>query len=200
LDTYRTISAPSDEVLLKEKSSKFYGYAFPVTSESEIKQHLEALRKQHAGAVHWCYAWQIGTEKIAYRANDDGEPSNSAGMPIYGQIQSFNVTNVLIVVVRFYGGIKLGVGGLIAAYRTAAQMALEISDIVEKTIDVRFVVTFGYQHMNKVMRVVREKKLEVISHKMETDCELIVSVRKKNADVVFDALTSLFGITAKKLE
>ena len=184
-------------MLLKEKSSKFFGYAFPVTSESEIKQHLDALRKQHAGAVHWCYAWQIGTEKIAYRANDDGEPSNTAGMPIYGQIQSFNLTNVLVVVVRFYGGIKLGVGGLIAAYRTAAQMALEVSDIVEKTIDVHFVVRFGYQHMNKVMRLVREKKLEVLSHKMETDCELMVSVRKKNADAVFEAFTSLFGIAVK---
>ena len=195
MDTYKTISAPSGEVLLKEKNSKFFGYAFPVTSESEIREHLDALRKQHAGAVHWCYAWQLGTEKIAYRANDDGEPSNSAGMPIYGQIQSFKVTNILIVVVRFFGGVKLGVGGLISAYRTTAQMALEASDIVEKTIDVRFSVSFGYQHMNKVMRIVREKNLEVISHKMEMDCELVVSTRKQNADAVLAAFSGIHGIT-----
>ncbi len=135
-DTYKTLAKPSEEILFKEKNSKFYGYAFPVTNEDEIKNHLETLRKQHHGAVHFCYAFQIGTNKIQYRANDDGEPSNSAGMPIYGQIQSFGLTNVLVVIVRFFGGVKLGVGGLISAYRTAAQMALEESEIIEKTIDI----------------------------------------------------------------
>ena len=102
-DTYKTIANPSEEVLFKEKSSKFFGYAFPVCSQDEIKTNLEHLKKQHFGAVHFCYAYQIGTEKVEFRANDDGEPSNSAGMPIYGQIQSFELTNILIVVVRYFG-------------------------------------------------------------------------------------------------
>ena len=134
-DTYKTLALPSEEVLYKEKNSKFFGYAFPVTTEEEVKEILEKLRKDHFSARHWCYAYQIGIEKIQYRANDDGEPNNSAGMPIYGQILSFDVTNVLIVVVRYYGGIKLGVGGLITAYKTVAQMTLEQSEIIEKTID-----------------------------------------------------------------
>ena len=156
-DLYKTIDFPSEEVLLKEKNSKFFGYAIPVTSEEEVKENLERLRKEHFSARHWCYAYQIGTEKIQYRANDDGEPNNSAGMPIYGQIQSFDITNVLIVVVRYFGGVKLGVGGLISAYKTAAQMALESAEIIEKTIDIHFLISFGYANMNKVMRIIKEK-------------------------------------------
>ena len=179
-DTYKTISNSSEEVLFKEKSSKFFGYAFPVSSQEEIKMHLEHLKKQHFGAVHFCYAYQIGTEKTEFRANDDGEPSNSAGIPIYGQIQSFELTNILIVVVRFFGGTKLGVGGLISAYKTTAQMALEASSIIEKTIDVSFKITFDYKNINKVMRVIKEKKLIVISQKMELDCEIEITTRKNN--------------------
>ena len=199
MDTYKTISAASDEVLLKEKNSKFYGYAFPVASEDEVKTHLETLRKRHHGAVHFCYAWQIGEEKISYRANDDGEPSNSAGMPIYGQILSFKLTNVLIVVVRFFGGVKLGVGGLISAYRSTAQMALENSDIVERTIDVRFALSFGYQHLNKVMRIIREKNLAVISQQMETHCKMIVATRKQKEQNVLEAFAALFEVSLKRL-
>jgi uncharacterized YigZ family protein len=198
LDTYKTISAPSDEVLLKEKNSKFFGYAFPVTSEDEVKQHLETLRKQHPGAVHFCYAWQIGTEKISYRANDDGEPSNSAGMPIYGQIQSFKVTNVLVVVVRFFGGVKLGVGGLISAYRETAKMAIEASDIVEKTIDVYFRLSFSYADMNKVMRIIREKNLAIVSQKMDMDCTMTVSARKLNSDAAYEAFSHLQNVSIEK--
>ena len=128
-DTYKTIITASEEVLFKDRNSKFFGYAFPVTTEEEIREHLEQLKKKHHSARHGCYAWQLGKEDLHYRANDDGEPSNSAGMPIYGQIQSFEVTNILIVVVRYFGGVKLGVGGLINAYKTAAQMALEVAQI-----------------------------------------------------------------------
>src|SRR3990167_1974495 len=135
-DTYNTIAHPSEEILYKEKNSKFFGYAFPIQSEEEVKPIIDVLRKQHPHAVHYCYAYQIGSDTITYRANDDGEPSNTAGMPIYGQIQSFAVTNILIVVVRIFGGIKLGVGGLISAYRTTAQMVLETCDIIEKTVDI----------------------------------------------------------------
>ena len=193
-DLYKTIDFPSEEVLLKEKNSKFFGYAFPVTSEEDVKENLERLRKEHFSARHWCYAYQIGTEKIQYRANDDGEPNNSAGMPIYGQIQSFEVTNVLVVVVRYFGGVKLGVGGLISAYKTAAQMALENATIVEKTINKHFIISFGYANMNKVMRIIKEKNLQIISQKMEMDCEIEISIRKKNVQNLLDTFESLYEI------
>lgn len=193
-DTYNSLAAPSEETLFKEKNSKFFGYAFPVTTEEEVKSILESLRKQHHSARHWCYAFQLGTEQLYYRANDDGEPNNSAGMPIYGQIQSFDVTNVLVVVVRYFGGVKLGVGGLISAYKTSAQMALEASQIVERTIDVHYHIKFGYQNMNKVMRVIKEKNLDIVSQKMEMDCEMVISTRKKNAPSVEEAFSQLYEI------
>lgn len=198
-DTYKTLANSSPEILYKEKNSKFYGYAFPVISEVEIKIHLERLRKQHFGAVHFCYAFQLGTETICFRANDDGEPSNSAGMPIYGQIQSFGLTNVLIVVVRFFGGIKLGVGGLISAYRTAAQMALDQAEIVEKTIDIHYNISFDYKNMNKVMRIIKEKKLDIISHVMDESCSITIATRKKNAEIIFEIFSTLFEINIKKV-
>jgi uncharacterized YigZ family protein len=198
-DTYKTIANPSEEVLFKEKSSKFFGYAFPVCSQDEIKTNLEHLKKQHFGAVHFCYAYQIGTEKVEFRANDDGEPSNSAGMPIYGQIQSFELTNILIVVVRYFGGTKLGVGGLISAYKTTAQMALEAAEIIDKTIDVNFNISFDYKNINKVMRIIKEKKLIVFSQKMELNCEIEITTRKKNAEEIFDIFKCLFEITVTKL-
>ena len=198
-DTYNTIAFPSPEILYKEKNSKFFGYAFPVTNEDEIKEHLDVLRKQHHGAVHFCYAFQLGTETLYFRANDDGEPSNSAGMPIYGQIQSFGVTNVLVVVVRFFGGVKLGVGGLISAYRTSAQMALADAEIIEKTIDVSFEVTFDYKNINKVMRVIKEKNLNIVSQEMNESCKIIISTRKKNAEMIFDIFNNLFEIGIKNI-
>ena len=194
IDTYKTISTASEEVLYKEKNSKFFGYAFPVTTEEEIKEILERLRKEHFSARHWCYAYQIGTEKIQYRANDDGEPNNSAGMPIYGQIQSFEVTNVLVVVVRYFGGVKLGVGGLISAYKIAAQMALENSEIVERTINKHFIISFGYANMNKVMRIIKEKNLQIVSQKMEMDCEIEIATRKKNVQNILDTFENLYEI------
>lgn len=193
-DTYKTIASSSEEILFKEKNSKFYGYAFPVITEDEIKNHLDILRRQHYGAVHFCYAFQIGTDKIQFRANDDGEPSNTAGAPIYGQIQSFGLTNILVVVVRFFGGIKLGVGGLISAYRTSAQMALDNSEIIEKTINIHYVVSFDYKNMNKVMRVIKEKNLEIITQNMNESCEIEIATRKKNAEIIFDIFTNLFEI------
>lgn len=196
-DTFKTIAFPSEEILFKEKNSKFFGYAFPITSEQEVKNHLDILRKQHYGAVHFCYAFQIGTDKIQFRANDDGEPSNTAGAPIYGQIQSFGLTNILVVVVRFFGGIKLGVGGLISAYRTSAQMALETSEIIEKTINIHYIVSFDYKNMNKVMRVIKEKNLDIISQNMNESCEIEIATRKKNAEQIFDIFVNLYEIKIK---
>lgn len=198
-DTYKTIALPSEEVLFKEKNSKFFGYAFPVTTEEEVKEILEKLRKDHFSARHWCYAYQIGIDKIQYRANDDGEPNNSAGMPIYGQIQSFEVTNVLIVVVRYFGGVKLGVGGLISAYKTTAQMALEDAEIIEKTIDIHFLISFSYANMNKVMRIIKEKNLQIVGQKMEMDCEIEITIRKKNVQNLLDIFESLYEIKVTQL-
>ncbi|MBD3889760.1 IMPACT family protein [Olleya marilimosa] len=198
-DTYKTITKPSEEVLFKDKNSKFFGYAFPVKTEEAVKQHIEDLKKQHHQARHWCYAYQIGTETITYRANDDGEPNNSAGMPIYGQIQSFDVTNVLIVVVRYFGGVKLGVGGLINAYKTGAQMALEASKIVTRTINIEYLISFDYKNMNKVMRVIKEKNLKVINQKLELDCQITISVRKKEAQTIFEIFDTIYEVKIKDL-
>jgi uncharacterized YigZ family protein len=198
-DTYFTITEPSTEVLFKEKNSKFFGYSFPISSEEDVKIYIENLKKQHFSARHWCYAYQIGTDKIQYRANDDGEPNNSAGMPIYGQIQSFNVTNILVVVVRYFGGVKLGVGGLISAYKTAAQMALDEAEIIEKTIDIHFLVHFDYKNMNKVMRIIKEKNITIVSQKMEESCQIEIATRKKNAKSIFDLFDGIFEVEIKEV-
>lgn len=199
-DTFKTISKPSEELLFKEKNSKFFGYAYPIEFEEELKSILDQLKKQHPNAGHFCYAYQIGTDKIYYRANDDGEPSNSAGMPIYGQLQSFGVTNIVVVVVRIFGGVKLGVGGLISAYKTTAQLTLENCDIIEKTIDVQYRILFDYKNMNKVMRIIKEKNLEIIGQKMEMSCEIDIKTRKKNAELIFDIFNSIFEIEIKIIE
>lgn len=199
-DTYKTIDVPSEETLFKDRNSKFFGYAFPVFTEEDVKEAIEVLKKKHHSARHFCYAWQFGTDKIRFRANDDGEPSNSAGMPIYGQIQAFDVTNILIVSVRYFGGTKLGVGGLINAYRTSAQYALEASEIKEKTIDIEYVLSFGYDMMNKVQRVVKERNLNIIAQKLEMDCQYTIAVRKKDAQTIFDIFDNLFKVEIKVVE
>ena len=198
-DTYRTIETPAAGELFKDRGSKFFGYAFPIQSEDDVKDHIETLKKEHHTARHWCYAWQIGTSKIRYRANDDGEPSNSAGQPIYGQIQSFEVTNILIVVVRYFGGTKLGVGGLINAYRTGAQLALEAANIVEKTIDTVFELQFDYPLMNTVMRVVKEHQLKITQQELEMSCKYIIPVRKSDAEKIASLFNNIYGVTVKKL-
>ena len=190
----------SEEILFKEKNSKFFGYAFPITSEEEVKPIIDQLRKKHFNAGHFCYAYQLGSSKTMYRANDDGEPSNSAGMPIFGQIQSFDLTNVLVVVVRFFGGTKLGVGGLISAYKTAAQMALEQAEIIEKTIDIHFQIHFDYKNINKVMRIIKEKNLTIISQKMDSNCEIEIATRKSNEKTVYGSFQNLFDVEVKIIE
>ncbi len=183
-DTYKTITKPSPEVIFKDRGSKFLGYAYPFEREEQVKEYVDILKKSHHKARHWCYAWQLGVEKIQFRANDDGEPNNSAGQPIYGQILSKEVKNVLIVVVRYFGGTKLGVGGLVNAYKTAAQMVLEASNIVEKTVVVRFKLVFDYGDMNKIMRIVKEYQLDIESQKMELHCEFEIAARKNDAEKV----------------
>jgi len=198
-DTYKTISKPSKGELFKDKNSKFIGYAFHVENEDEIKTYIEEVKKEHHSARHWCYAYQLGTETITFRANDDGEPNNSAGMPIYGQIQSFDLTNVLVIVVRYYGGVKLGVGGLINAYKTGAQLALEASDIIEKTINTNFSLKFEYKNMSKVMRILKENQIDIINQTLELNCLLEISVRKGNASKVFEIFNQFYGVKIDEL-
>ena len=190
-DTYLTIDEPSKEAIFKDKGSKFIAYAFPLTSENEVNSHIQFLKNEHHKARHWCYAWRIGVDSPKYRANDDGEPNNSAGQPIYGQILSFKLTNILVVVVRYFGGTKLGVGGLINAYKTAANLTLQNSKILNKTIDIYYNLKFDYIDMNKVMRLVKEKKLKIKSQTMDLDCNYTISVRKNDAIQVKRAFENL---------
>lgn len=201
-DTYKTITKPSEEVLFKEKNSKFLGYAYPIKNAEDVKFHLENLKKQHHSARHWCYAYQLGKQESQYqfRVNDDGEPNNSAGMPIYGQIQSFEVTNILIVVVRYFGGVKLGVGGLISAYKTTAQIALEQSIIVSKTINQEIQLKFEYKDMNKVMRVIKENDLKITNQTLELDCSINISVRLKNIKRTIQTFEAIYGVEIKNLD
>ena len=201
MDTYKTIAAPVEEVIFKEKSSKFLGYAFPVTSEEEIKAHLEAVKKVHFSARHWCYAWQLGYGRhLRYRANDDGEPNNTAGIPIYGQIQSFELTNILVIVVRYFGGIKLGVGGLVQAYKTTAQLTLQETEIEEKLITEELVINFDYPLMNKVMRVVKEQNLTVTAQHLTESCELHLAIRQSDYAKIEEIFNNLYGVMIKQLD
>ena len=188
-DAYKTLVAPSLEVLLKEKKSRFFGQAFPVQCEAEIKSVLEGLKTKHAQSNHICYAWQLGVERPSYRFNDDGEPNNSAGMPIYGQIQSFEITNVLITVTRYFGGTKLGVGGLITAYRNAAKMALEAATLTTKRMEENLTLSFPYSEINTVMRIVKQKTITIVDQKMELDCLLEIKVAKNDVPQI----TKIFG-------
>ena len=199
-DTYKTITSPSPEVLFKDRNSKFYGYAFPVETEEAIKECIDSLKKQHYQARHWCYAWVLGKTYDRYRTNDDGEPSNSAGAPIHGQLQAYELTNTLVVVVRYFGGTKLGLGGLINAYRTAAQLALEKAAIIEKTIDLELTITFEYALMNKVMRVIKEQNIRIIGQKSELACEYTLAIRKKDFEQKSILVKNIYGVKVKEKE
>ena len=176
-DTFRTI-ASSSEGSYKEKGSKFLSFAFPVKNVDEINQILAQYRKQYYDARHICYAYMLGNEKNEWRANDDGEPSGTAGRPILGQINSFELTNVLVIVVRYFGGILLGTGGLITAYKEASMDALEQANIVEQTIDEVFTVGFDYLLMNEVMRVIKEINPLVLDQSFDNMCAMKLSIRQ----------------------
>ena len=199
MDTYKTIASSVQEVIFKEKSSKFLGYAFPVTSEEEIKAHLEEVKKAHFSARHWCYAWQLGYgTNQRYRANDDGEPNNTAGLPIYGQIQSFELTNILVIVVRYFGGIKLGVGGLVQAYKTTAQLTLQEAETEEKLITEELRIRFDYPLMNKVMRVVKEQNLNITQQLLTEDCELHLAIRQSDYQRMQELFENIYGVLIVK--
>jgi uncharacterized YigZ family protein len=175
----------------REKASRFLAYALPVESEENIKSRLELLRKEFYDANHHCYAYRIGHERVLYRANDDGEPAGSAGKPIYGQILSMGLSDVLVVVIRYFGGTKLGVPGLINAYKTSAREALELAGTMKKTVYQNSTITFEYPSINTVMKILKEEQVRIFSQKMDTHCELQIAVRKGLYQKVFQRLTML---------
>ena len=176
-DTYKTITGMS-EAVFTEKRSKFIAAAIPVRTLEEVKSHLEAWQKKYYDARHVCYAYMLGAGRKDFRANDNGEPSGTAGKPILGQINSRELTDVLVVVVRYFGGIKLGTSGLIVAYRTAAAMALDEAEIIEKTVDDTVTVAFEYPFMNDVMRIVKEESPEILEQSYDMDCLMTLRIRR----------------------
>ena len=196
-DTYRTISSPS-EGLYKEKGSKFLAFAYHVESEDDVKLHLSELRKKYFDARHHCYAYALGPSRSAFRMNDDGEPSGTGGKPIYGQLLSMDVTDILVVVVRYFGGVLLGTSGLTNAYKTAAREALEAATIEERTIDDLYQVKFKYEQMNDVMRILKEFKITPKRQLFEMDCEIEFAVRQANSDMVFQAFQNLRTVNIEK--
>ncbi len=195
-DVYRTLEGVS-RGLYKEKGSKFIAVATGVTSVDEVRQHLDLLRREFHDARHHCYAYRLGDEPYEFRYQDDGEPSGTAGKPIYGQIQSFELTDVLIVVIRYFGGIKLGTGGLITAYRAATRDALENGSIVNKIRTSRLEILFDYVKMNDVMRIIKEENLRIVHQESELKCRILLEIRRGNMESVRNKFVSLemFDIT-----
>lgn len=192
--SYLTISQAVEDIAFKEKGSKFIGYAYPVHDEEEVKTKLNDLWEKYPDATHICYAYRIGVEGERFRANDDGEPSGSAGLPIYNQIISKKITNVLVASVRFYGGTKLGVPGLVKAYKLSAQMTLDECDIIEKQLTVKVEFEFSYQDQGNVMRNIDKFNAEVVSTNFTDKCRLLVKVRKDNLENFLATFEPLYQI------
>lgn len=192
-DSYRTISADA-EAVFKDKGSKFFTYAYPVTTEEAIKEKLEPLRKKYYDATHHCYAWRLGPHGEQYRTNDDGEPSGTAGKPILGQMLSFELTNILIVVVRYFGGTKLGVPGLINAYRESAKEVIENCEIITKTVDAHYSVRFSYMAMNDVMKVVKDMQPTIVKQLFDNLCEMELAIRKGFSEELAAKLENIEGV------
>lgn len=188
-DTYLTISSPTEEQLFKDKGSKFFSYAYPVSSREQAEEIVQSVRTAHHSARHCCYAWRVGQLSHSYRVNDDGEPSSSAGAPIYNQILSAGLTDVLVVVVRYFGGVLLGVPGLINAYKTAAQMALASAETEERTVEKPFSVRFTYPQMNTVMRIMKDFGTRITGQDFKNECVLYFSVRLSLEGKIREAFT-----------
>lgn len=186
-DTYKTIAKPA-EGSYSEKRSKFLAYAFPVQNEQEVKQRLAEIQKKHWDARHHCYAYILGPHKDAYRQNDNGEPSGTAGRPIYGQLLSKDLTNTLVIVVRYFGGIKLGVSGLQNAYKVAAKEALDAAVIEERTIQEQYRVVFEYVKMNDIMQILKDPEIQVLDRQSDMRCTYTISVRQRDVDRITEAL------------
>ena len=198
-DSYKTI-ARAAETTYRQLSSKFLVYAYPVESEEEIKEYLDALRKRWFDATHHCYAWRLGPQGEHFRANDDGEPSSTAGKPILGQLLSQEVTNCLVVVVRYFGGTKLGVPGLIAAYKESTALVLSECEIVERTVDVRINVSFSYMAMNDVMRIVKDMQPRVVDQQFDNLCTMTLTIREGDSEQLIGRLEKVEGATVEIVE
>ena len=198
-DSYKTI-ARAAETTYRQLSSKFLVYAYPVESEEEIKEYLDALRKRWFDATHHCYAWRLGPQGEHFRANDDGEPSSTAGKPILGQLLSQEVTNCLVVVVRYFGGTKLGVPGLIAAYKESTALVLSECEIVERTVDVRINVSFSYMAMNDVMRIVKDMQPRVVDQQFDNLCTMTLTIREGDSEQLVGRLEKVEGATVEVVE
>lgn len=192
-DTYKTILATA-EGIYKEKGSKFLAYAYPIGSEDEVKEHVQKLKKEYFDARHHCYAYRMGGKGELFRANDDGEPSGTAGKPILGQLLSNELTNILVVVIRYFGGIKLGTSGLIYAYKTATADAIANAEIVERTIDEQLNISFGYAVMNDVMRIIKEEQPDILSQQLDMACRISLAIRKSKADKLKERLRKVEGL------
>ena len=197
-DSYKTIAKPA-EGSYSEKRSKFLAYAFPVQNEEEVKQRLAEIQKKHWDARHHCYAYILGPHKDAYRLNDNGEPSGTAGRPIYGQLLSKDLTNTLVIVVRYFGGIKLGVSGLQNAYKVAAREALDAAVIEERTIQETYRVTFEYVKMNDIMQILKDPEVQVLDRQSYMQCIYTISVRQREADRITGALRKVPMTTVESL-
>ncbi|HET6560109.1 MAG TPA: YigZ family protein [Prolixibacteraceae bacterium] len=197
-DIYKTIEEPS-EGLFKDKGSRFISYAYQVNSEDEIREIVQTIKKEHHSARHHCYAWRLGANKTNFRMNDDGEPSSTAGKPILGQIQSFELTNILIVVVRYFGGTLLGVSGLINAYRNAALDAINNAQIVEKLVEKWLLIEFDYLAMNEVMKVFKDEKLPQVDPQYDLNCRVKTIIRLSHAERIEQDLLKIEGVKVKEL-
>lgn len=186
-DLYKTIEE-AVEVTMRERSSKFLSFIYPVENEEQIREALDALRKRYFDATHHCYAWRLGPRGEQFRANDDGEPSGTAGKPILGQMLSHEITDCLIVVVRYFGGTKLGVPGLIAAYKESAANAIEAATVVERTVDRRMTIDFPYLVMNDVMRVIKEEQPSIAGQEFDNLCTMHLTIREGRADILIEKL------------
>lgn len=195
-DLYKTISKTS-EGIYKEKGSKFIAYAYPVNSEEEIKEIIAKLKKEYYDARHHCYAYMLGSDKKNFRANDDGEPSSTAGKPILGQILSCDLTNILIVVIRYFGGTKLGVSGLIHAYKTAALDTIENAEIIEKTVNDIYDIHFDYLVMNDIMRIIKEEQPEQISQDFNLTCKIRLSIRQSEVEKIIERFKKVTSVKAE---
>ncbi|WP_320113188.1 YigZ family protein [Draconibacterium orientale] len=198
-DQYKTIETPSTGYF-KDKGSKFYSYAYPLKDEEEVKELVAALKKEHHSARHHCYAWRLGTEEIRTRANDDGEPSSTAGKPILGQLQSYELTNILVVVVRYFGGTLLGVSGLINAYRQATVEALNNADILSKLVEIQYELKFEYALLNTVMNKLKQDNYDIVTTDFQESCRLIFKTRKSEAEKAFQSFNEIYGIEIKRLD
>ncbi len=197
IDYYQSVLEADQPELLKEKGSKFYSYAIPVCNEKEVKLALERIKKEHYAARHWCYAYRLGPKGEEYRVNDDGEPNNSAGQPIYGQLLAFDLTNTLVIVVRYFGGVKLGVGGLISAYKTSSQLILNSSKIEKYPIYRELVVSFDYGAMNAIMRIIKDYDLKILGQNMEARGKIYLGIIPSIYDEVLEKISSNHHLTVQ---